>query len=79
MMLLARSQAESYSGFIKIGMAPDKINPEITERWIFLGMIIFSLGLQTAKILAIIPAVEPLVRNQVLLAPKSSEASCWDC
>ena len=43
----------------------------------FLGRMILSPVLQVAKIAAMMPEVEPLIKNQVLLAPKvSADNSC---
>jgi len=40
-MLYAISKSELYTGFIKIGIAPERIKPEITEEWTLRGRIIF--------------------------------------
>lgn len=74
-MLLARSQVRSYSGWTKIGIAPDKIKPEITEEWIFRGKIILSPGPQVATMAAIIPQVEPFAKNRVESAPNAWAAN----
>ena len=55
----------SYSGLIKIGIAPERIKPDMTEEWTLRGRMILSLLLQVARIAASIPQVEPLTKNQV--------------